>query len=273
MGTQRFEFGENWSDFVKKNFSQERVDVSKKHLLEFLGVNDLRGKTFLDIGCGSGLHSLAAFQAGAQKIISFDFDPKSVETTKVLHAMNGAPNHWHICQGSALDRSFMEQIEPADIVYSWGVLHHTGEVWNAISNAASRVAEGGLFYIAIYSADVQKNPPPEYWLALKQDYVKAAPLRRRLMEIAYIWRFALYRNPLNVFSWAKQIIAYRKSRARGMSYMTDVRDWLGGWPMEFCYDKDVTDFVMQRHHMEQEKISAGEANTEFLFRRKSLGAT
>lgn len=265
MQEQRFEFGQNWSDFVKNNFSQERADISRKHLLDFLGVDNLKGKTFLDIGCGSGLHSLAALQAGAAEITSFDYDQKSVDTTALLRKLSNEPPHWQVSQGSVLDSELMQRIKPADIVYSWGVLHHTGEVWNAIDNAAGRVAKDGLFYIAIYSADVQKNPPPEYWLRIKQEYVAATPARRRLMELAYILRFVLHYNPLRIVPMIKQIINYRKSR--GMSYMTDVRDWLGGWPMEFCYDQDVIDFVRQKHGFTLEKINTGEANTEFLFRR------
>ena len=56
-----FSFGKNWSEFIKKHFSEERVAVSRKHILNFLKLNDLRGKYFLDIGCGSGLQSLSAY--------------------------------------------------------------------------------------------------------------------------------------------------------------------------------------------------------------------
>jgi len=144
----RFEFGANWADFVERNFSQERVDISRRHLLDFLGRESLEGLRFLDIGCGSGLHSLAAWQAGARRIHSFDYDPKSVATTRALHRMANTPEAWEVMQGSVLDAGFMAGLPQADLVYSWGVLHHTGDVWNAIRQACGRVAPGGLLYIA-----------------------------------------------------------------------------------------------------------------------------
>ena len=77
-----FSFGENWDQFAARYFSDERVRIAQEHLLEFLGVPNLQEKYFLDVGCGSGLHSLAALRAGAGRIVSFDVDPASVRTTR-----------------------------------------------------------------------------------------------------------------------------------------------------------------------------------------------
>lgn len=52
-----------------------------------------------------------------------------------------------------------------------------------------------------------------------------------------------------------------------MSLLVDVRDWVGGWPMEFTYDADVIAFVAARGFA-LENIKTGEANTEFLFRKR-----
>jgi SAM-dependent methyltransferase len=259
----RFEFGANWAGFVDKHFSQERVDISRHHMLDFLGRESLEGLSFLDIGCGSGLHSLAAWQAGAVSIYSFDYDPKSVATTRTLHRLAQSPEAWTVAQGSVLDEVFMSGLPQADLVYSWGVLHHTGDVWNALREACGRVAPGGLLYIALYSANVCVNPPPEYWLDIKKSYVAASSWHRRWMELAYLWRFHLNRQPWRL----PALLAYARQykRSRGMSFMTDVRDWLGGWPMEFCYDADVVNFVTREFGMQLVKTQTGQANTEFLF--------
>jgi 2-polyprenyl-6-hydroxyphenyl methylase/3-demethylubiquinone-9 3-methyltransferase len=259
----RFEFGTNWANFVDKHFSQERVDISSHHLLDFIGRESLEGLSVLDIGCGSGLHSLAAWQAKARSIHSFDYDPKSVETTRTLHKLAKSPVAWKITQGSVLDETFMNSLDQADLVYSWGVLHHTGDVWNGLRQACGRVASGGLLYIAIYSADMQVDPPPEYWLDIKKRYVAASLWRRRWMELAYLWHFRLNRKPWRLLPLLLQAWRYKKSR--GMNYMTDVRDWLGGWPMEFCRDADVVSFVTGEFSLKLEKMKTGEANTEFLF--------
>lgn len=259
----RFEFGANWAGFVDKHFSQERVDISRQHLLNFVGKESLDGMSFLDIGCGSGLHSLAAWQAGACSIYSFDYDPKSVATTRALHKLAKSPDAWKISQGSVLNETYMASLEQVDLVYSWGVLHHTGDVWKAIRQTCPKVAPGGLLYLALYSEDMQIDPPPEYWLDVKQRYVNATPMKRRWMELAYLWRFRLNRKPWRLPLLFLQAWQYKKSR--GMSFMTDVRDWLGGWPMEFCRDAEVVDVVTKETGLTLEKMKTGEANTEFLF--------
>jgi 2-polyprenyl-3-methyl-5-hydroxy-6-metoxy-1,4-benzoquinol methylase len=264
----RFEFGANWAKFVDKHFTKERLAISQQHMMEFLGKDTLDGLSFLDIGCGSGMHSLAAWQAHAKSIYSFDYDSNSVATTRLLHGMVSAPQAWKIAQGSVLDAAFMDSLEPADVVYSWGVLHHTGDVWNAIRLACDRVAPEGLLYLALYSSDMHVTPPAEYWLDIKQRYVAASAVRRRMMELQYLWRFALDRKPWRIPELLVNAMQYKKSR--GMNYMTDVRDWLGGWPMEFCKDADVIEFITNQAGMTLIRMKTGEANTEFLFQRRTL---
>jgi hypothetical protein len=71
MSERRFTFGRNWQNFIEKNFSEKRVDDAKQKLLDLLGLSTLAGLSFLDIGCGSGIHSLAALRAGAQAVWNF----------------------------------------------------------------------------------------------------------------------------------------------------------------------------------------------------------
>jgi len=263
---RRFEFGKNWKDFIERHYNQDLVDVSKRHILGVLKRGDLKGLRVLDIGCGSGLHSMAMFQAGVTALHSFDYDPNSVAATEMLHQKAGSPATWTIQQGSVLDDSFMSSLPTYDLVYSWGVLHHTGEVWKAVDLAAARVVPGGLFYIALYSADVQKNPPPEFWLQVKQKYVNSGWLVRRWMDWWYVWRFMMHRNPTLIPVVLKRMRDH--SKTRGMNMFTDIRDWLGGWPMEFVWDADAIKFCEQRGFILRE-ILTGEANTEFLFERRA----
>lgn len=260
----RFGFGKNWEDYIKKHFSEERVEISRKHLLAFLKLDNLKGKYFLDIGCGSGLHSLAALRSGAERIYSFDYDPDSVATTRKLREFAGDPSHWEIHQGSVLDNEFLRAIEPADIVYSWGALHHTGSMWEALDNAVRLGKKGGLYYIALYDYEIQINPTPEFWLDVKQRYNQSNKWGKRKMELWYIWRFMLGGNILNLSFLFARIKEYKQSR--GMALYNDVKDWLGGWPMEFARRADVKNWA-KKNGLEMLTMKTGEANTEYLFER------
>lgn len=260
----RFGFGANWADYIDKNFSDERVEISRRHLLGFLKLADLKGKTFLDIGCGSGLHSLAAWWSDAKQVVSFDYDQNSVATTKKLHELSGSPKNWIVMQGSVLDEAFMDSLPKSDIVYSWGVLHHTGSMWKAIENAARCVHKSSVFYIALYSADVYVDPPAEYWLKIKREYNFANPVKKILMEWRYAWRDSIRGCLIRGKSPFAHMRKYKLSR--GMSYWHDVRDWLGGYPMEFAGNKETEVFARKKLNLELIHIKAGEGNTEFLFR-------
>lgn len=262
-GELRFGFGANWADYIEKNLSDERVEISRRHLLSFLKLDNLKGKTFLDIGCGSGLHSLAAWRSGADQVVSFDYDENSVATTRKLYELSGSPKNWKIMQGSVLDKQFMASLPQSDIVYSWGVLHHTGSMWEAVKNAAGGLHKTSVFYIALYSKEAYVSPPYEYWLDIKREYNYAGPLKKLWMEWVYAWRNSIRgllrgKNPL------AYIRAYKQSR--GMSYWHDIRDWLGGYPMEFAGNKETELFGREKLGLELIHIKAGEGNTEFLFR-------
>lgn len=256
---ERFEFGANWSKFIDSKFSSERIESSINVFVKFTGLRDLNDSTFLDVGCGSGLHSFAALKLGAEHVTSFDFDPNAVKTTLKLKEIAGNPANWNVFQGSILDDDFVASSRKYDFVYSWGVLHHTGNLWKALANTCSLVASQGTLYIAIYSLDVQ--PKSEYWLTVKKKYVNSGKIRRFLMEQQYIFRHVYNSNPI---LHLKGRLSKKDNRERGMDLLTDVRDWLGGWPMEFALDQDVISFVESKG-FQLKNIDQGKACTEFLF--------
>jgi 2-polyprenyl-6-hydroxyphenyl methylase/3-demethylubiquinone-9 3-methyltransferase len=261
----RFEFGKNWDKFIEHSFSEERVNIALQHILGFIEKTNLEGCYFLDIGCGSGLHSLAAYRAGARKIVSFDYDVNSVNTTAKLRAHVGNPQNWEVFQGSILDGELLKSLEPADLVYSWGVLHHTGQMWKAMDNIVNLIKEDGQAYIALYDYDIQVDPSPEFWLKVKREYNRSAWFKRRIWELWYFVRFFLGKNPLNIFSFFIRREEHKFSR--GMALYTDIVDWLGGWPMEFAKREDVKQWAVT-HGLQITKTKMGEANTEYLFTRK-----
>jgi len=265
-----FSFGRNWQDFLK-SFDQDRLQTAASSLTEFLKLPDLKGKSFLDIGCGSGLFSYAAFTLGADRIVSFDVDPESVECCKYLHNQAGTPSNWEIYEGSVLDTGFLSGLGAFDIVYSWGVLHHTGKMWNAIDHSAGLVNSGGLYYIAIYNKILGRGGAPSwihsFWLVVKRTYNFWPRLGAYVLEplamVAYLAMvIARLQNP---FTHVKN---YRSHR--GMSWRTDATDWLGGYPYEFATVEEVFKFVKAKFpafNLVNIKVTSGRGLNWFLFEK------
>ncbi len=265
---RRFDFGTNWNNFIARKFSRERTAAAKKHLLAFLGRDSLGGLDFLDIGCGSGLHSLAAFEAGAGRLHSFDFDINSVAATKSLRERAGRPQNWIVEQGDALDADYISKLGKWKLVYCWGVLHHTGSMWQAIRNVQRTVSDGGLFYLALYSADADIQPSKEFWIEIKKEYNRVSPATRRLMALWYVWRFDLLQDIRNLPKFLQKLINYKFYR--GMSVFVDIHDWIGGWPMEYAGDQETVDLLESEYGFELVNVSTGHACSEFLFKRTGV---
>jgi 2-polyprenyl-3-methyl-5-hydroxy-6-metoxy-1,4-benzoquinol methylase len=259
MSELRYTFGRNWGEFVEKNLSESDIDASARRLSEMLRISSLAGKRFLDIGCGSGLHSLAALRLGAEEVVSFDYDALSVTTSMGLRARSGfSDQQWRIFQGSILDSDMIAGLGSFDVVYSWGVLHHTGQMWPAVRNAMGPLAPGGSFYIALYASDIYVDPSPDYWIRLKRAYNHANPMTRTLMELQYAnWRII----------GAGGLEAIASYNARGMHWRTDVKDWLGGYPIEFASYRETCDFCRKEGGLDLVNVAAGEGCTEYVFAR------
>lgn len=263
MSELRYAFGKNWAEFIERKLSDEIVQESVDHMKNFMKIGTLQGKTFLDIGCGSGIHSLAALRLGAERVVAFDYDPDSVETSRHVRAWAGiAEDRWAISQGSALDKAFMEALPKSDVVYSWGVLHHTGSMWEAVRNAAIPLAPGGEYYIALYSSDNYVDPTPEFWIRLKRAYNQANPLTKKLMELKYVY-WILIRPEIEAGRDALHLMeSYGK---RGMTSWTDAKDWLGGYPMEFSGYAETRNFCKREFGLDLVNGLTGEGCTEYLF--------
>ena len=265
----RYGFGANWKRFVAVSFNEARIASAVRSLQDLLALESLHGQTFLDIGCGSGLFSLAACRLNAASVISFDFDADSVRTSQWLRERENVPeSRWSIAQGSVLDPAFMAAIPPVAILYSWGVLHHTGRMWDAIDAAAAKVAPGGRFAISIYNRVERKPDSSAMWWKIKRFYNRSPGFVRGLMETAYIanhaaTRLITLRNPFRAY------VDQAGAGRRGMDFRHDVRDWLGGFPYEYATAGELFEYVHGKHGFQLERLRTGDGNicNEFLFLR------
>src|SRR5581483_10216342 len=227
-----FPFGENWARFAE-NIDESRIAEAARALRRLLG-DTLRGARFLDVGCGSGIHAVAALRLGVKCVSAIDLDPRSVATTRNTLTTHAPSGPWDVSVASALDLD-PDKLGRYDVVYSWGVLHHTGRMWDAVRCAASMVDDGGSLAIALY----RKTALCAAWRAEKRLY-NALPRSQPLLRTAYIgWlRAAL---ALRGETFSTYVDEYRLRR--GMDFYRDVHDWLGGWPYESARPEEVHSFL------------------------------
>jgi 2-polyprenyl-6-hydroxyphenyl methylase/3-demethylubiquinone-9 3-methyltransferase len=225
---KQFDFGQNWAEFSAAAATPERVAQARKEFAELMRGVALEGASFLDIGFGQGFSLLSAAALGA-RAVGCDINPKChevIERNRPLFPDVGAkPIPLQV--GSILDDAVVAALRARadaggfDVVHSWGVLHHTGDMKLAIANAASLVRPGGTFVIAIYNRHWSSLP----WLAIKAAYVHSpAWLQKAMIGALYpvIWLAKLAvtgKNP--------------KSMDRGMEFYYNVVDWVGGYPYEY----------------------------------------
>lgn len=257
---ERFEFGKNWSRFLA-TLTETRILAAEESLRTMLEVENLDNKRFLDIGSGSGLFSLAARRLGAS-VHSFDYDPNSVACTKELRRRYfPEDNRWVVEEGSALDANYVRSLGEFDVVYSWGVLHHTGQMWTGLENARYPVALGGKLFIAIYN---DTGSQARRWLWIKKTYNELPGFLRLPFAMVVSAPDELKYRIHSVLS------PQRNVNRRGMSRWYDMIDWVGGYPYEVATPDQIFDFYKERG-FQLTKMKCGGVGlgcNEFVFLRK-----
>lgn len=257
-----FSFGVNWKRFLSQLDDAKQLQAVKS-FCDFTNLTDLRGHTFLDIGCGSGLSSLVALRLGADRVVSVDIDPHSVDCAIALrNKLQITAETWDIRQGSALNPTFLKSLGRFSYVHSWGVLHHTGAMWPAIEHVIQQNTQpGGMLQLALYS----KHKTSARWLKIKR-LANGSP---RLLFPVIKWSFIslLFAKQLSRFqSPIRYVREY--SQNRGMNFYRDIDDWVGGLPYEYCSPEEVLDFLAQRQFvLRRLKTTDSCGCNEFLFQR------
>jgi len=264
---ERFEFGKNWSRFLTV-LDEDRIVKAEESLRLILDVQDFSGKRFLDVGSGSGLFSLAARRLGAQ-VYSFDYDPHSIACTNELKRRYFPnDNRWIITEGSVLDQNFVGRLGSFDIVYSWGVLHHTGAMWRALDGVGQLVAAKGKVCIAIYN---DQGRASRRWFTIKRIYNRL-PIGTKWCVLwpsfLRLWGPSIVRDVLKGHPW-RTWTNYSKDY-RGMNPWRDVVDWVGGYPFEVAKPEEIFHFFRSRgFQLEKLKTCAGGLGcNEYVFEKQ-----
>ena len=254
----KFAFGENWNKYSKE-IKQEDYIAAKDSLSTL--IPDIENKTFLDVGCGSGLFSIAASALGAKEVVGIDVDPESVETAKeMLEKISKWDSDINEDSISFREDSILDDNTPPekfDIVYSWGVLHHTGDMYQAFDNVTANVKKKGKLVIAIYN----KHFTSPVWKAIKFIYVKSPAFIQKLLVLSVA--------ALKSIVGRLKGKAGSKKRRRGMHFYSDIIDWVGGYPYEYASIEEVCNFFEAKGFKTQKvnKTTGCTGCNEFLFDR------
>jgi 2-polyprenyl-6-hydroxyphenyl methylase/3-demethylubiquinone-9 3-methyltransferase len=221
--SSHFAFGRNWASYAEL-IDEPRIAEAKDGLVRLLGRETLAGKSFLDLGCGSGLHAVAAARLGASRIVAVDIDPDAVATTRRVLPRHAPNASFEARELSVFDLA-PETCGRFAVVYSWGVLHHTGAMREAMERAAGAVEPGGLFAFALY----HRTRMCAFWAGEKRWYSRATPRAQALARKVYVALLRL-RFRLAGRDFRAYVAGYKSMR--GMDFAHDVHDWLGGYPYE-----------------------------------------
>jgi len=246
-----FSFGYNWQKYSNTVLDPDKMLAAKASIPELLGVSSLEGKSFLDVGCGSGIFSISAIQLGASKVVGIDIDPIAIRVSRE-NAKKFIPD-----TNAIMDDTVTLRLGLFDIVYAWGSLHHTGRMYDAIATTGKFVKPGGIYILSIYN----KHFTSPLWRVIKRLYNISPRLIKLCMEyffaaLAAIVKFAATRqNPFK--------------KERGMDFFCDIVDWLGGIPYEYASPDEVIAFLEQKGFKLEKKIPAKgwTGCNEFVFAR------
>ena len=183
----------------------------------------------------------------SERFTLLDYDADSVETATELKQRLAPEANWTVERGDVLDPDYMSSLGTWDVVYSWGVLHHTGDLWAALDAACARVERGGRLFISIYN---DQGRTSTLWKGVKRIY-NILPRRLRGPYTVLVMLPIEARFMLGCTLRLRSLEYFRSWRSgggyeRGMSRWHDNLDWVGGYPFEVASPERVFEFCAER---------------------------
>lgn len=226
-------FGENFRDNLLNDFNDEQLDAAKDFLLSYWELKNLKGLTFFDAGCGSGVYTLAASLLGA-KVTSFDIDDVALTNTQGLLVKQNITDVT-LLKGSILDEVFLNRLGQFDVVLCWGVAHHSGEMWKCVDLMTKLVTPKGKLHLGIYNhADGWGLYPDgrfgqsSFWEKIKYVYVRLPKALQRVID----WLATAGIVLIYLITFNNPIKKLKSNQRRGMNWQSDLKDWLIAYPHE-----------------------------------------
>ena len=261
---KQFNFGKNWKNFSEFALSGKKIENARKNFKNLFENITLENKTFLDIGFGQGLSLLIANENGA-RTFGCDINPLCKEVLDFNKLKFSITNDIPLIVGSIIENSTIDKIQQSnnnqlfDIVHSWGVLHHTGDMWKAIETTQKLVNENGILVLAIYN----KHFTSKFWCRIKKIYNSSNRVIRTLLLSFYL--------PL-IFLRYLFILKNPMKLPRGMSLYYDAIDWLGGFPYEYATIDEISNFMKEKGFSTVKiiKTTGFTGCNEFVFKKNKI---
>jgi ubiquinone/menaquinone biosynthesis C-methylase UbiE len=255
-----FSFGTNWKAFSERELCVQQLNDASRSVKTLLEIESLKDLSFLDVGCGSGLFSLAAYELGAKRIVGIDIDPMCISVSEQNRNKFIPSAPIEFIEGSALDQERLKSLGEFDIVYAWGSLHHTGEMYEAIKAVSRQVAAGGTYVLAIYNRHVTSR----IWRFIKWLYNKLPPFGQEIM--AFLFFIVIF--------FAKYLITHKNPliKERGMNFWRDVIDWIGGYPYEYASPQEIEEYLTKQGFVLRRFVKAQVPTgcNEYIFQKQIL---
>jgi 2-polyprenyl-3-methyl-5-hydroxy-6-metoxy-1,4-benzoquinol methylase len=119
------------------------------HIPTFAEFERWRGKKVLEIGCGIGTDTINFARAGAH-VTTVDISEKSMELARQRASIFGLQDRIRFCAGNAEQLSSFVSVEPVDLIYSFGVIHHTPHPDAVLEQLRQYARPGTTIKIMVY---------------------------------------------------------------------------------------------------------------------------